>query len=344
MTKNHDKQLSRNLALIAAGLAALLVTTTVFQFLSKQSSHSKSILPVEHVTTGNVGEYSTLSIIADQKGYFRENGLDVGMQDYESGPAAIADLLAGKIDTATAADFVGVSNSFNNEPLRILATQMRAYSFFLVVRKDHGILSPTDLKGKKIGVTRTTAGEFYLGQYLILNKLQLTDVTLVYDSPENLKNLLVDNKLDGAVTFDPHIHDIQVLLKKNALVLPVQGNQRLSSLFYGTEKLIKERPEVVKRYLRALTQAEDYILEHNEDARKTVGDYLHYDDAYMQTVWSHFMVDLSLDQDLLISMEDQARWAIENKRTPAKKVPDYLNIIYFDGLEAVKPDGITIIR
>lgn len=344
MTKNHDTQLSKNLALIAAGLAAVLMVATIMQFLSRQSAHIKPILPVEHVTTGNVAEYSTLSIIADQKGFFRENGLDVSMQDYESGPNAMADLIAGKIDTATAADFVGVSNSFNNEPLKILATQMRAYSFFLVVRKDHGIIRPTDLKGKKIGVTRTTAGEFYLGQYLILNKLQLSDVTLVYDTPDNLKNLLVDDKLDGVVTFDPHIHDIQALLGKNAVVLQVQGNQRLSSLFYGSEKFVKERPEVVKRYLRALTQAEEYILEHNEDARKIVGNYLHYDDAYMQTVWSHFTVDLSLDQDLLISMEDQARWAIENRRTTAKKVPDYLNLIYFDGLEAVKPDGITIIR
>lgn len=341
---SRDKQLSKNLAILAAAFAVILLLISFAQLLYKRPQTLTGNVPLEHITTGNVGEYSTLSIIAQAKGYFKQNGLEVGMQDYDSGPAAVADLLAGKIDTVTAADFVGVSNSFNNEPIRILATQMRAYSFFLVVRKDHNITKPADLKGKKIGVTKSTAGEFYLGQYLILNKLQLSDITVVYDTPDNLVNLMTDERLDAVVTFDPHIHDIQKLLKKDAAVWSLQGNQRLSTMLYGTEKLVKERPDTIKMYLKSLAEAENFILAHNEEARKIVGDYVHYDDAYMQTVWSHLTVDLSLDQDLLINMEDQARWAIENKLTSTPKVPDYLKIIYFEGLEAAKPDGITIIR
>jgi NitT/TauT family transport system substrate-binding protein len=127
-------------------------------------------------------------------------------------------------------------------------------------------------------------------------------------------------------------------------VWQLQGEQRLSTLLYGTSDLTKQRPEIIERYLRSLVQAEDYIRQHNDEARDIVGKYLHYEEPYMTTVWSHINYDVSLDQDLLITMEDQARWAIENKLTTATTIPDFLEFMYFDGLEAVKPDGITVVR
>ena len=53
---------------------------------------------------------------------------------------------------------------------------------------------------------------------------------------------------------------------------------------------------------------------------------------------------LSLDKELLIAMEDEARWHIENESTDAKEVPNYLDQIYFDALESVNPDAVNIIH
>src|SRR5487761_1153534 len=89
-----------------------------------------------HLDAGIVGEYGSLSIIAQKKGFFEANGLDVSLKNYVSGPPAVADMFAGKVDLVTAADFVGVENSFDHPDLRILATQASADSFFLVVRRD----------------------------------------------------------------------------------------------------------------------------------------------------------------------------------------------------------------
>jgi len=46
----------------------------------------------------------------------------------------------------------------------------------------------------------------------------------------------------------------------------------------------------------------------------------------------------------LTLFEDQARWSIENNLTSASKIPNYLDFIYLDALEAVKPEVVTIIR
>jgi NitT/TauT family transport system substrate-binding protein len=43
-------------------------------------------------------------------------------------------------------------------------------------------------------------------------------------------------------------------------------------------------------------------------------------------------------------MEDEARWMIKNNLTTEKTVPDFLDYIYVDGLEAVKPEVVSIVR
>jgi NitT/TauT family transport system substrate-binding protein len=47
---------------------------------------------------------------------------------------------------------------------------------------------------------------------------------------------------------------------------------------------------------------------------------------------------------MLILLEDQARWRIEQGLTDATEVPNYLSFIYLDALEEVKPEAVTIIR
>jgi NitT/TauT family transport system substrate-binding protein len=300
--------------------------------------------PLMHLTSGIVGEYSSLSIIAQEKGYFKDNGLNVTLKDYVSGPPAVADVLAGKIDLATAADFVGVINSFSHPDLRIIAAQARTDSFFLVVRQDRGIHNGADLKGKRIGITRNTAGHFFLGQYLTFNQLSLSDVTITDLTPDKLVDALVDGSLDAIITFNPHISDAQSRLGSNVRVWSLQGDQKLSPLLYTNSALTTSNPEAIRRYLSALIEAENFIQTNNDDARGVVGSYLKFDDTYMRAVWSNITFDVSLDQDLLISMDDEARWAIENKITPATAAPDFLQFMYFGGLEAVKPEGITVIR
>ena len=53
---------------------------------------------------------------------------------------------------------------------------------------------------------------------------------------------------------------------------------------------------------------------------------------------------VSLPQALIIAMEDEARWRIENKLTDKTTVPNYLDFIYTDALEAVNPEAVTVIR
>jgi NitT/TauT family transport system substrate-binding protein len=61
-------------------------------------------------------------------------------------------------------------------------------------------------------------------------------------------------------------------------------------------------------------------------------------------IWGRYQFLLSLDQSLITAMEDEARWMIENNLAAETEVPDFLDYIYADGLEAIRPEAVNIIR
>ena len=66
------------------------------------------------------------------------------------------------------------------------------------------------------------------------------------------------------------------------------------------------------------------------------------DRVVLNETWDNFKFALFLDQSILTSMEDEARWAIRNRLTEATKVPNYLHYLHTDALMAVKPDAVLI--
>lgn len=343
--KKYNKQLKRIIAL--ATVLTLVATSTsagIIWYRNNQAVKPEFKGPVEKVTTGLVGEYASLILIAEAKGYFKTYGLDVTIKDYPSGPAALADLLAEKVDTAMASDFAGVRNSFAGEDLKILANMSKSEAFFLVGRKDHGISAIKDLKSKKIGITRKTVGEFYLGQFLTFNGLTLGDVQVTNLPQSELRQSLDSGKIDAAVLFEPNAYEAQLSLKQHSIRWSVQSNESLNSLLYSTGSFVSQKPHVVERYMRAVVAAEKFIKTHDAEARAIVAARLGYTDEYINYIWAKFSFAATLDQELLLNMDDQARWVIENRLVANSNIPNYLRYIYIEGLESAKPGAITIIR
>ena len=59
-------------------------------------------------------------------------------------------------------------------------------------------------------------------------------------------------------------------------------------------------------------------------------------DAYADKVWSQNQFSLSLDQSLLLAMQDEAQWLISNNLTNATVVPNFIDYMYVDGLRVSK--------
>lgn len=300
--------------------------------------------PAEKIVIANIGEYSIFNLIAEKNGYFRENNLEAKIIEYPSGPSAVADLLAGKVDFAVAADFVGVRNIFANDNIRIVAEVSKHEDFRFVARKDAGISSPSHLKGKKIGVTKKGVGEFFLGRFLAFNDLYLSDVQIIDLPPAEIVGQLKSGRIDAAVVFNPYVYALQRALGDSVIVWPVQDGQKVFALLYSTDSFIGNHLDTVRRYMQALIKAERFLKENNAQARSILADAMGYEAAYIDYIWQKFDFTIGLEQALLLSMEDQARFVIENKLTDIAKIPNYLNYTYLGAIQEVAPERISIIH
>jgi hypothetical protein len=93
-----------------------------------------------------------------------------------------------------------------------------------------------------------------------------------------------------------------------------------------------------------MVKAETFTAENPEEAQAIVAQRLNFSDRYMKYAWPKSKFEVSLPQALIIVMEDEARWMIKNGLTTSTRVPNFINYIDFDGVQAVKPGAITIVR
>ncbi|MDP3963763.1 MAG: NrtA/SsuA/CpmA family ABC transporter substrate-binding protein [bacterium] len=301
--------------------------------------------PVEKISIGTVADSSALVLLAQDRGYFADNGLKADLVSYGLGMSGLNDLAGGKLDAVVASDFAGVRSIFRGDRVKIIASIAKANAYEIVARKDHGIEVPGDLKGKKIGITKGSAGEFWLGIFLTYNELLARDVIVVDLAVGELTPAILSGQIDAVLNLEPYMYNAKQGLGDNAVSWRGQSGQGAYSLLYVAGDLAKNRVAVIDRLIRTLIQAESFMNANQRDALNFIARHFEHDDAYMQSVvMPKYTFGVSLEQALLLVMEDEARWMIERKLTNASTVPNYLDFMYLESLAGAKPDAVTVIR
>jgi len=339
--ENQEKRKSGVwIRILAVGIAVGLAIGGLF--LLRQEEPEKFTGPVEKITVA-AAEYLTgaLVYVAEDQGFFEENGLEVTLQGYESGKACADALIDGEADIATSAGFVFVSNSFEHTNLRVFGTVATIQVKELVARKDQGITALNDLMGKKIGVTKKSGAEFQLGVFLTFNGIPQEDVELVDLRPPEMLGAISNGDVDAVFVWDPYIYHIKKELGENAISWP--GGEDFYFVLLTKEDWLDKNPAAAERFVKSMLAAEDYIKDNSEEAKGFVKDRFDYESDYMDYSWPKQVYAVTLPQAMLILLEDQTRWRIEQGLTDATEIPNYLSLIYLDALEEVKPEAVTIL-
>ncbi|RJQ54485.1 MAG: hypothetical protein C4521_04330 [Actinobacteria bacterium] len=291
-------------------------------------------------------ENMALFWIAEDRGFFVRNGLRVSSRKYDTGAGSLDGMLKGEGDvTVGVTEFPTARRVLERRKARIVASIAKVEQIYLVANKNRGIGKIADLKGKRVGTTLGTVAHFYLGRLLELNEMSVEDVTVVdVKTPAGWVNAVADGDIDAIVTAQPYADAAKRRLGAKGAIWQAQAGQPIFGLVVSTDEWTTKQPEPARKLLAALAEAEEYAIRNPARSKAIVGKRLNVSAAYIEAVWSRDQFQLSLDQSLVVAMEDEARWMIRNGIASEKSIPDFTGGIYTDALEAVKPEAVNIIR
>ena len=328
------------------GIGLILVGSVLFSSLGGCSCDNIGESPStrDAISIGVPQEpLGALIMVAQEKGFFADVGLDVTVVDtYPSGKRALQGMLDGEVDLTISSEVPLVFRSFDRDDFRIVATIGTSDNEpRLIARKDRGIEKPIDLQGKKIATQRASAVHYFLDLFLLKHGIE--NVEPEFMRAEELPQALADGSIDAFSMREPFIGEAQKLAGSETTVFTEPGMYLKTMNLVALNQFVIEEHDVLVRVLRVLDRAEAFCREHRDEAVAIVARKL-TDAGQLGQVLDDITLEIALSHALVVALEDEARWAIDNGFTLKKEAPDFQKLISTDVLRAVKPEAVTVIE
>ena len=322
----------------------------LFGFLIFNNNLNKKITKIdigktEKVNVGiEVGMLTAPILIAEHNGYFKEQGLEVNFKPFQAGKLALESMLLGdSVDIVTVGPVPITLKSFNRQDFSIFTTFVSSDSDDkIIARKDKGINTMTDLKGKKIGLTVGTSCQFFVDSILVFNGISTSDVQTVDLKPNDLSEALESGKVDAICAWEPRAFNIFKSLGNKALKFVNPGIFKETFNLVAMKNYIKNNPKIIEKFILAVDKGVSFLNTHKKESQNIIANKINLNLKTVEDLMNTFSYEVSLDQSMLLTLEDVARWAIKNNLTTKNKIPNFLDFIYFAGMDVVKSEAVNI--
>lgn len=259
-------------------VTVILVVLVGLVFLSRAAP------AVERLTViySSIGGGMWSPVVAQKKGIFAKNGLEVTYIFIESGSRAINVLISGESPILQglggAAPF---SATLGGADLVIVASLVNTLSFDLLVTKE--INRPEDLKGKTLAISRFGSTSD-VGAQLALKKLGVNPKEVAFlqigSNPARLNAMLTGQVQGALLNSDTHAPLARKMGLRTLASLPDMGIEFLQSSTVTTRSYLKARRQVVRQYIKSLVEAIAWVKNerHRQEAQQIMGGFLRNQD------------------------------------------------------------------
>ena len=328
----------RPLILSAAVIVFLALGILLIVILSKPAD------PLPHISLITTRTpFSAAVLLAKERGWFNQAGVEVTVIERSSGKGALAELIDGVADYATAADTPIMFALLKSPPVKVIATLSLSTDMITVVaRRDRGIESSLDLQGKRIGFAMGTSSQYFLDTFLEFRAIKADAVIRIPLKPDELVQSLVDGKVDAISAWTPFNHQAMEALGDKSQELRVGNIFRWSWNLVARNESIA-RNATTQRLLTALARASQALKDDPQTCARELAPILGISPEHILQNWNNTLFDVTLDQSLLLSLELQARWAMGTGLIEQKEVPNFLPAISSQALRAVDSRAVTLI-
>jgi sulfonate transport system substrate-binding protein len=261
------------------------------------------------------------------------NGIKLEMPQLMNSPAVTEAIASSSVDMGTVSDFSAVTIMAAGAPIVPVAHQSSFRSAIMVTKKS-GIKSVADLKGKAIyGTFGITA---YLNAQEAVRKAGLTvgkDVNFVNINTPELTDAVRAQRIEAFFMWDPWL----ALFEDAGLAIPVAANTSPAMVLQAHAKLINEKPDVLRRFLKSHNEALFWASQNHTQANawfrslepaKSIPENVIEKASAFDPQWSaKKLADISctIKPDSIASMEKMATWGFGEKLLP--KVPEVKQLV-----------------
>jgi ABC-type nitrate/sulfonate/bicarbonate transport system substrate-binding protein len=248
---------------------AMLLTVGMRSAALAQQSLERIVITYPSRSIASVDLY-----IAQDRGFFRQEGLLADVVQVR-GNIGVTALLSGDAHAINNVGTIIRAMERTDLPAKVVSQSLKKNLFWLVTKTE--VKSLAQLKGKVFGTT-TLGGSQHLAAVRLLQKAGLDpdkDITVVVggDVPSQLQSLLA-----GAI----HLAALSpptVIVARDKFMLKIHGStlDDLPNLQNGlavSEKLLREKRDLVKRILRARSRAHRYFWENERGTAEVLANYL----------------------------------------------------------------------
>ena len=219
------------------------------------------------VTIGYLpSDHDAALFVADAQGKYAENGINTKLVQFNNGGDLMTAMASGDVDIGYVGITPVLSSIAKGVPVKVIsAAQIEGSG--IVVAKDSGIDSVSDLAGKKIATPgEASIQHMLLTYYLNENGMDIKDLKVSAMKVPSMNDALKTGKIDGMITFEPYV---SIAEKNGAKVLA--GSQDIlpehpCCVVVATDKFLESHPNETSKILEIHENATDFINNNTDEA------------------------------------------------------------------------------
>lgn len=253
--------------------------------------------------------------VGARKGIFAKCGFDVDVMPLATGVQANQALAAGQADWSGGGVESTVVAWATGLPFKAYSMYAKGGdSYAILVRKEAGIASPKDLKGKKIAVPQGTAPAQGLNQVLKEAGLPGNAVMRVNANYGNMGQMLISGAVDAMAGLEPFLTLTEEKMEgKSAILLRLGKYVQGGGLFLISDKWAAANPTKVVDAVAALWEAQQWVRKNPKEAAAIEAEFLKVEPRIVEVSFKVLTYDPLIDDFTAKSLQTTADYLAEEK-------------------------------
>jgi sulfonate transport system substrate-binding protein len=214
--------------------------------------------------------YNPVSMVLKEQGLlekeFAQDGISIRWVQTLGSNKALEFLNAGSIDFGSTAGSAALLARINGNPIKSIYVYSRPEWTALVTRKDSSISKVSDLKGKRVAVTRGTDPHIFLVRALLDAGLSEKDIQPVLLQHPDGKTALIRGDVDAWAGLDPMM--AQAEIEDGAKLFYRKPEANTWGILNVREEFLKDHPDLVKRVIAIYEEARKFSLANYAEEKR----------------------------------------------------------------------------